>query len=151
MQVFALFHTARFMTYLDWNLACHFLSCRSSHSKMFLTIGVLENFARLTGKHLCWKHFLIMLQFYICKIFKNTFTEQLRWLSLFLHLCWTELVLISSSGITKRWPSICEGKGAFINQQLVLLKILWNCSLVQFRYLPLSILFKGVVWSCSYV
>ena len=27
---------------------------RSNHSLMFLKIGVLNNFANFTGKHLCW-------------------------------------------------------------------------------------------------
>ena len=35
---------------------------RSPRSQMFLQIGVLKNFANLTGKHLCWSLFLIKLQ-----------------------------------------------------------------------------------------
>ena len=34
---------------------------RSSRSKMFFKISVLENFAIFTGKHLCWSLFLIKL------------------------------------------------------------------------------------------
>ena len=34
---------------------------RSSCSQMFYKIGVLKNFAKFTGKHLCWSHFLIKL------------------------------------------------------------------------------------------
>ena len=34
---------------------------RSSRSQMFYKIGVLENFAELTEKHLCWSYFLITL------------------------------------------------------------------------------------------
>ena len=29
---------------------------------MFLKIGILKNFARITGKHMCWDLFLIKLQ-----------------------------------------------------------------------------------------
>ena len=39
-----------------------FSNCRSSHSQMIFKIGVLENFTKLTGKHLCWSFFLIKLQ-----------------------------------------------------------------------------------------
>ena len=35
---------------------------RSSRSLMFFKIYVLENFANLTGKHLCWSFFLIKMQ-----------------------------------------------------------------------------------------
>ena len=35
---------------------------RSSHSQMFYKIGVLKNFTKFIGKHLCWSHFLIKLQ-----------------------------------------------------------------------------------------
>ena len=35
---------------------------RSSSSDMFFKIGVFENFAIFTGKHLCWSLFLINLQ-----------------------------------------------------------------------------------------
>ena len=34
---------------------------RSSRSQMFHKIGVLENFAKFTGKYLCWNQFLIKL------------------------------------------------------------------------------------------
>ena len=34
---------------------------RSSRSQMFYKIGVLEKFAKFTGKHLCWSHFSIKL------------------------------------------------------------------------------------------
>ena len=34
---------------------------RSSRSQMFYKIGVPENFAKFTGKQLCWRHFLIKL------------------------------------------------------------------------------------------
>ena len=34
---------------------------RSSRSKMFYKIGILENFAKFIGKHLCWSYFLIKL------------------------------------------------------------------------------------------
>ena len=33
--------------------------CRSSHSEVFCTTGVLKNFPKLTGKHLCLSSFLI--------------------------------------------------------------------------------------------
>ena len=34
---------------------------RSSRSQMFYKLGFLENFAKFTGKHLCWNQFLIKL------------------------------------------------------------------------------------------
>ena len=34
--------------------AAEVLIFRSSRSQMFFKIGVLKNFATLTGKHLCW-------------------------------------------------------------------------------------------------
>ena len=68
---------------------------------MFFKIGVLENFANFTGKHLCWSLLLIksqakgpatllkrndptqMFSCEICENFKNTFfTEHLQWLLL---------------------------------------------------------------------
>ena len=67
---------------------------RSSRSQMFFKIGVLKNFAILTGKHLCWSLLYIKLHAWrcfltqvlsceYCEIFKNTyFEEQLRWLIL---------------------------------------------------------------------
>ena len=35
---------------------------RSSRSEMFFKIGILKNFAIITGKHLCWSPFLIKLR-----------------------------------------------------------------------------------------
>ena len=32
---------------------------RSSRSQMFFKIGVLKNFANITGRHLCWSPFLM--------------------------------------------------------------------------------------------
>ena len=47
---------------------------------MFFRIGVLQNFANFTGKHLCWSLFLIksakVCSCEICKIFKNTFFDR---------------------------------------------------------------------------
>ena len=75
--------------------------CKSSRLQMLYKIGVLNNFARFTGKHLRWSLFLNKVgrsqacifitketptqvsscEFY--EIFKNTFlTEHLRWLLL---------------------------------------------------------------------
>ena len=34
---------------------------RSSRSQMFYKISILKNFAKFTGKYLCWSHFLIKL------------------------------------------------------------------------------------------
>ena len=34
----------------------------SSRSQMLIKIGVIKNFAKFTGKHLCWDTFLIKLQ-----------------------------------------------------------------------------------------
>ena len=36
--------------------------CRSNQSQTFFKIVALENFAKLTGKHLCWSLFLIKLK-----------------------------------------------------------------------------------------
>ena len=41
------------------------LNLKSSRSKKFFKIGVLKNFAILTGKHLSWSYFLIKLQ--VCR------------------------------------------------------------------------------------
>ena len=51
---------------------------RSSRLQMFYKIGVLENFAKFTGKRLCWSPFLLsfthhMLSCHLCEIFKNTY------------------------------------------------------------------------------
>ena len=64
---------------------------------MFFKIGVLKNFIRFTGKHLCWSLFLIKLQAFrpaklqhCCFPFKLvnflktlSFAEHLRWLLLY--------------------------------------------------------------------
>ena len=51
---------------LQYLLSAHLLNSfsqfRSSRSQMLLKIGVLKNFANLTGKQLCWRLFLITLQ-----------------------------------------------------------------------------------------
>ena len=47
---------------LPSKVQCFCGNYRSSRSQMFLKICVLENFAKLTGKHLCWSLFLMMLQ-----------------------------------------------------------------------------------------
>ena len=62
---------------------------RSSNWRCSVKKGVLKNFATFTGKHLCWRIFLIkLLQLYYketptqvlpceyCKIFKNTYFEK---------------------------------------------------------------------------
>ena len=46
------------------------MSCRSSHSQMFLKIDVLRNFASFTRKHLCWSLFFNKVA---GEVFKNTF------------------------------------------------------------------------------
>ena len=38
------------------------LSLRSGHPEVFYKKGVLKNFVKFTGKHLCWSLFLIKLQ-----------------------------------------------------------------------------------------
>ena len=38
---------------------------KQSFAQMFFEIGILKNFPILTGKHLCWSLFLIMLQ--VCR------------------------------------------------------------------------------------
>ena len=72
---------------------------------MFCTKGVLRNFAKFTGKHLCQSFFfnkvadlrpatLLKKRLWhrcfscgFCKIFKNLFTEHLQWLLLTISLC----------------------------------------------------------------
>ena len=50
---------------------------------MFFKIGVLKNFAKFTGKHLCWSWFLIKLHVNIVKFLRTAFfLEHLRWLLL---------------------------------------------------------------------
>ena len=44
------------------NNGCKTVHFRSSCLQVFNKIGVLKNFARFTGKHLCWSIFLIKLQ-----------------------------------------------------------------------------------------
>ena len=47
---------------LSSKVQCFCGSYRSSRSQMFLKICVLKNFAKFTGKRLCWSLFLMMLQ-----------------------------------------------------------------------------------------
>ena len=67
-------------------------SFRSSHSHIFFKTDVLNNFAVVTGKHLCWSLFSIetltqVYSFEYCKLSKNSFiTERLRWLLLMGHI-----------------------------------------------------------------
>ena len=56
------------------------LRITSSHSQMFIKIGILKNFAILTGKHLSWNLFLIKLQA-LSPVF-NENVQHLRWLLL---------------------------------------------------------------------
>ena len=75
---------------------------RSSHQRCSIIKGVLINFAKFTGKHLCHSLFLnkvaqacnfikkeTLAPVFSCEffeIYKNTFfTEQLRWLLLYLR------------------------------------------------------------------
>ena len=51
------FYTARI-----WQNLITSKASKSSYSQMFYKIDVLEYFAKFTGKHLCWSHFLIKLQ-----------------------------------------------------------------------------------------
>ena len=61
-----------------FNVLCLKIS-RTSRLQMLFTIGVLKNFAILTGKHLCWSLFLLKLQaiqvfsWECCEIFTNSF------------------------------------------------------------------------------
>ena len=71
---------------------CSYLH-RSSRSLIFFKMGVLKNFANLTGKHLCWSEAcnLIKKRLQICEILRTSlFTEHFLWLLLFtspyLHL-----------------------------------------------------------------
>ena len=65
--------------------------CRSSRPEVLLKKGVLRNFAKFTGKHLCQSLFIkkeTLAQMFSCQfrnISKNTFYyKQLRWLLLCL-------------------------------------------------------------------
>ena len=54
---------------------------RSSCSQMFFKIGVLKNFAILTGKYLCWSLFLIktpthLFSYEYCEMLRNNFFEK---------------------------------------------------------------------------
>ena len=70
---------------------------RSSCSQMFFKIGVLENSAIFTGKHLCWSFFFFfkkkILQYRcfhvnIAKFLRTAFfIENLRWLLLRISHC----------------------------------------------------------------
>ena len=84
-----------------WILLSH--DFRSSRSRKFFKMGVLKNFAILTGKGLCWNLFLIklptrrrlqenstqMFSCKYCKVFKSSFfIEHLR-----LLLLWFEIFI----------------------------------------------------------
>ena len=78
---------------------------RSSHSQLFIKIGVLKSFSNFTGKHLCWSLFLKSLQAEGLQIYLKSlqhmcfpvkfvkflrthfFTEHLRWLPLHFGGC----------------------------------------------------------------
>ena len=74
--------------------ACYFIQTGSSRLQMFFKIGVLNNFANFTGKHLFWSLFLInflttfikgtpaqVFSYEVWKNFKNNFsTDHLQWL-----------------------------------------------------------------------
>ena len=92
---------------ITFNFFKSFALQRNSRPEVFCEKGVLRNFARFTGKHLCQSLFFnkdegstcnllkkeaLTLVFFreFCKISKNTFSiEHLRWLLLFLHSCST--------------------------------------------------------------
>ena len=65
------------------NRAYRLVRSRSSCPEVFCKKGVLRNFAKFTGKHLCQRLFFKKEVFSceFCEISKNTFfTERLRWL-----------------------------------------------------------------------
>ena len=52
---------------------------RNNHRRCSVKKGFLKSFANFTGKHLCWRLFLIKLQAWrpkICEIFKNAHFEE---------------------------------------------------------------------------
>ena len=51
---------------------------QNSRPKMFFKKAVLKNFARFTGKHLCWSHFLIKLQVFMHRYFAVNIATFLR-------------------------------------------------------------------------
>ena len=71
------------ISYVD-SLPDELLHFRSRRSQMFFKIGVPENFAIFTGKHLCWSLFLIkrdatqVFCYEFCEILKNTFFYRTR-------------------------------------------------------------------------
>ena len=74
-----------------WNKHWRMSLCRSSRPEVLLKKGVLRNFAKFTGKHLCQSLFIkkeTLAQMFSCQfrnISKNTFYyKQLRWLLLCL-------------------------------------------------------------------
>ena len=104
--------------------AAEVLIFRSSRSLMFFKVRVLENFAALTGKHLCWP----------------CFTENLRWLLLDFHLskylffCWIWYILLTvapdlaaNSFENKPLQFFLRNFANFTGKHLCLnLKFLWN-------------------------
>ena len=49
-------------SYIDENFCHRATQYRSSHRRCSVEKGVLQNFGKFTGKHLCWSLFLIKLQ-----------------------------------------------------------------------------------------
>ena len=64
------------------SFTAYFLTVRSICSKMFFNIGVLKNFAIFTGKHLCWRLFLIRLQAFSPVTFlkRDSYTDVFLWI-----------------------------------------------------------------------
>ena len=74
------FYLIKFLSYLYtaviWLNLITSKAFRSSRSQMFYKIGVLEDFAKFTGKQLCWNHLnkiAHLLSYDLCEIFKNAY------------------------------------------------------------------------------
>ena len=131
------------MTVVDfWYVLTH----RSSHQRCSIRKGVLKNFTKFTGKHLCQSLFLIKLkalglQLYLkrdsgtgvscefCEISKNTFSTEHLWMTasapsrvyyLFIFFGWGDLGFDSFSTV-------------FIVQNLIFL-LTYSCKYLDFIY-----------------
>ena len=54
--------TKNLITFTDTNRIFALKKFRNSSSQMFYKIGLLKDFKKFSGKHLCWSHFLIQFQ-----------------------------------------------------------------------------------------
>ena len=86
----------------------HHCCFRSSRPEVFCKKGVLRNFAKFTGKHLCHslffnKNTLLKKRLWhgcfpvnLCEIIRTRFFTEHMWLLLLLHKFWPEFISICS-------------------------------------------------------